>query len=53
MTNKLVEKICPMCKETRTVQRKNKYDNSLEKPCRPCVLVQTKKYFGKTMFRKS
>lgn len=52
MSNSLVEKTCPYCKETRMVQKKNRYDISTEKPCRPCVLVQTKKYFGKTMFRK-
>ena len=52
MSTKLVEKTCPYCKETRTVQKKNRYDTSTEKPCRPCVLAKAKRYFGITMFRK-
>ena len=46
MGGKLVEVLCPHCKETRTVQKKNRYDSSTEKTCRPCNLEISKKYFG-------
>ena len=43
---KLIEVTCPHCKETRTTRKKNKYDTSGEKACRPCALKEVKKYFG-------
>ena len=43
---KRVEVVCPHCKETRKIHRKNKYDTSAERLCRPCALKKAKKYFG-------
>ena len=43
---KLIEVTFPHCKETRTTRKKNKYDTSGEKACRPCALKEVKKYFG-------
>ena len=49
--SKLIEVTCPHCKETRTTRRKNQYDTSAEKACRPCALIEAKKYFGTDMSR--
>jgi len=45
MGGKLIEVTCPHCKETRTVQKKNQYDASTKRACKPCAIKITKKYF--------
>ena len=42
--SKRIEVTCPHCKEIRTARKKNQYDTSGNKACRPCALKETKKY---------
>ena len=49
--SKRVEVTCPHCKEIRTARKKNQYDTSGNKACRPCALKETKKYFGTDPYR--
>ena len=52
MGNKQTDVVCPHCNETRTIQQRNQYDTSKRKPCRPCSLKETKKFFGQYTNKK-
>ena len=49
--SKRIEVTCHHCKEIRTARKKNQYDTSGNKACRPCTLKEAKKYFGTDMSR--